>query len=122
MNSTIINMVDRMKDADDRMLETLFASEPLADDGFSARIETRIRRRLWVRRLTLPVAAIIGGSIAIKPLATLLTLVFELTSLLPSEFTQKLASSALPVPTPTTLVLGGVLVALVVAGARMLED
>ena len=58
-------MVDRMKDAEDLKLESLFASDPIADGGFSTRIEKRIRRQLWVRRLALPVALIIGGSIAV---------------------------------------------------------
>ncbi len=60
-------MADAMKDAEDLMLEKLLASEPIADDGFSDRIVARVRRRLWFRRLTLPIAAAIGTSIAAKP-------------------------------------------------------
>ena len=48
-------MAEKLKDAEDRLLESLFASEPIADDGFSRRVVTRIRRRIWVRRLALPV-------------------------------------------------------------------
>ena len=64
-------MVEKLKDAEDRMLESMFQTRPIADDGFSRRVVTRIRRRLWVRRLTLPVAMLIGGAIAVEPLSQL---------------------------------------------------
>lgn len=67
MTSKIINMVERMKDDEDLALEALFASEPIADDGFSNRVLKRLRRRLWVRRLALPIAAAAGLSIALPP-------------------------------------------------------
>ena len=56
MTSKIINMADRMKDAEDRIFESLFAAEPIADEGFSDRIVKRIRRHIWIQRLTLPAA------------------------------------------------------------------
>ena len=62
MTSKIINMADKIKDADDRLLESMFAAEPIADAGFSVRIVKKIRRRLWVRRLALPLAAVIGAA------------------------------------------------------------
>ena len=52
---------------DDLALEALFASQPIADDGFSRRVIARVRRRQWVRRLALPIAVLMGGAIAAKP-------------------------------------------------------
>ena len=69
MKSKIINMAEKIKDAEDRLLESLFESPPLADDGFSTGIVRKINRQMWFRRLTLPFAAVIGGVIAFKPLA-----------------------------------------------------
>ena len=71
-------MADKIKDADDLMLESMFRSEPIADDGFSKRVVRRVRRKIWVRRLTLPIAAAIGVSIAAKPFAALVTSVVGL--------------------------------------------
>ena len=55
MISKIINMADKIKDAEDRLLESMFESPPLADDGFSVEIVRKVNRKLWFRRLTLPV-------------------------------------------------------------------
>ena len=78
-------MVDRMKDTEDRKLESLFAFDAILDAGFSARIEKRIRRQLWVRRLALPIAVLIGGAIAVKPLAGLVTSLMNFVSVLPAN-------------------------------------
>ena len=75
------------------MLESMFAAAPIADDGFSARIVGKVRRRLWLRRLALPVAALIGGTIAIKPLTTLVTLIASLSMLLPQQLLGRLMES-----------------------------
>ena len=56
MTSKIINMAEHIKDDADRMLESMFASDPVPDDGFSVRVVRKVRRRIWVRRLTLPIA------------------------------------------------------------------
>ncbi len=71
MTSKIINMADRQKDAEDQLLESLFADSAIADDGFSQSVVRRIRRQVWVRRLALPVAILIGGGIALEPLMEL---------------------------------------------------
>ena len=116
-------MVDRMKDAEDITLEALFASDTIPDKGFSARVEKRIRRRLWVRRLALPLAVLIGGLIAVKPLADLLTSFLKLASLLPASVSDNL--SALPagnLPQMSTIMLGAMLTVGVVLVARLLED
>ena len=72
MTSKIINMVERMKDDQDRALEALLRSEPIVDDGFSARVMGRIRRREWVLRLSLPVAFALGALLAVPPALRLL--------------------------------------------------
>ncbi len=123
MKSVIINMADRMKDAEDRKLESLFASDAITDDGFSARIEKRIRRQLWVRRLALPVALLIGGAIAVKPLANLLTALFRFISVLPENVSGNLGVvSSINLPQMSTIMLGGMLVLVAVMIMRMLED
>ena len=71
MTSKIINMAEHFRDDEDRMLETMFASDPIADDGFSVQVVKKVRRRIWVRRLTLPIATLVGSAIAFKPLAEL---------------------------------------------------
>lgn len=72
MISKIINMAEHLKDEDDRRLEQLFAIEPIADGDFSSKIlrkiHRRLRRRQWIRRLSLPVAILAGSTIAAKPL------------------------------------------------------
>lgn len=59
---------DRREDA---RLEELFKdfSPPLADDGFTASVMSRVQGRLWRRRLVLSCAAILGAIIAAAPLA-----------------------------------------------------
>ena len=123
MKSVIINMVDRMKDSTDLKLESLFASASLADDGFSVTIEKRIRRQLWVRRLTLPIAVLIGGLIAAKPLAGLVTALFKLAALVPANVGDNLAVvSSGSLPQLSTIIFGGVLVLAFVGLTRLLES
>lgn len=119
MISKIIIMAERIKDAEDRLLESMFASPPLADDGFSVRVVKGLNRRLWLRRLTLPTAAIIGGVIAIKPLSGLVVLLSGLSSLIPAE-TISVASNS--IPQFQTVVLGAVLLAVCLFSTRFLED
>ncbi len=119
MTSKIINMAEKIKDAEDRFLESMFDSAPIADDGFSATIVRKIRRRLWLRRLALPVAALIGGTIAIKPLAGLVTAAVRLSSLLPQEL---LTATTAFFPQVQTIVLGAMLLAACLLGLRALDD
>jgi hypothetical protein len=119
LKSKIINMAEHLKDADDRLLESLFASEPLADDGFSERIVRRIRRRLWVRRFALAAALSFGGVIALKPTLALSGFVLRQV---------QNVSGGLPgidlnaIPSTTMLVGGALLFLVTVLGARLLED
>ncbi len=116
-------MADRMKDAQDLKLESLFASEAIADNGFSARIQKRLRRQLWVRRLTLPTAVMIGGAIAIKPLVGLITALPKLFSALPAGVSSNLQQvSNASLPQLPTIMLGSMLIIVVVMVTRMLEE
>jgi len=119
LTSKIINMAEKIKDAEDRLLESLFESPPLADDGFSARIVSRVNRQLWFRRLTLPVAAVLGGAVAFKPLAGLVTALANLSSLIPEDVVIGATSS---IPQFQTVVLGAILLAVGLLSLRFLED
>jgi hypothetical protein len=112
-------MAEKMQDAEDRLLESLFQSEPIADDGFSGRIVGRIRRQMWVRRLALPVAMIVGAAIAIKPATQLLTVGSKIFGSLPTE--SLLPSSAMASQLPI-LVMAGIGLAIVMLTFRMLEE
>ncbi|MCJ7592444.1 MAG: hypothetical protein MUO51_13925 [Woeseiaceae bacterium] len=112
-------MAERIKDAEDRLLESMFASPPLADDGFSVRVVRKINRRLWLRRLTLPIATIIGGFIAFKPLSGLVAVLSSLSSLIPTD-TINMATSS--IPQFQTVVLGAILLAVCLLSTRLLDN
>ena len=90
MESKIINMADRLKDEEDRKLESLFASEPIADDGFSSRVMARVRRQIWVRRLSLPLAFVLGASIAARPLMQLVDALAGMLEFIPRTLASNL--------------------------------
>ena len=119
MTSKIINMADRIKDEQDRLLESMFASEPIADDGFTVNVVKKLRRRIWLRRLTLPVATLIGALVSFKPLTELVTVLIGLAQLIPQDVVD---TSALALPQLPMLVLGGMLLATCMIGLRFLED
>ncbi len=111
-------MADTMKDAEDLMFEKLLGSEPIADNGFSDRVVARVRRRLWVRRLTLPVAAAIGTSIAARPVLSLLeSLRGLLETVVPAD-----AAAVPALPSLPLLVGGALLFVAVVAAVQFVED
>ena len=115
-------MAERLKDSEDLKLEALFRSEPLEDDGFSSRVVTRVRRRIWVQRLSLPIAFVIGGAIAAKPFLQLVTLVRTVTAQIPQGLT---SFSDLPLASTiqgSTIVLGFMLLAVMMMIARVLEE
>ncbi len=129
MTSKIINMVEKLKDAEDRMLESMFQARPIADDGFSRRVVTRIRRRLWVRRLTLPVAMLIGGAIAVKPLSQLavaasklLTVVPEGVLEMPVSWLPQMEAAVFGVSLTQMVVLGGMTLAAALLGTRLIVE
>ncbi len=113
-------MADSMRDSEDARLEQLFASEPIADNGFSMGIVRRLRRRLWIRRLALPVAAAVGASIAFEPLVTLAISLGNVLQALPVPVNVETAAQYLP--SLPMLVTGGVLFAAMLVGIRLLED
>jgi len=119
LTSKIINMAERLKDAEDRMLESLLRSTPIVDDGFSHRIITRIRRRLWLRRLALPVAMFVGGVIAIEPATQILVASSKLMTVVPQGLFELPASW---IPQMQIVVLGAMLLAAGMLGIRMLEE
>ena len=112
-------MAERIKDAEDRLLESLFASGSINDDGFSDRIVRRIRRQMWIRRLTLPTAVLVGAAVALKPATQLLAVIPTLIGALPQDLVE---IPAVAVPQLPIVLLGGTLLAIVVLTARMLEE
>jgi len=108
-----------MKDKDELALEALFRSEPIADDGFSRRVMTRVRRRIWLQRLTLPVAALIGGAIAFQPLVQLIAALGGVLGNMPVE---SLAMSPDSVPQLSTFILGACFVVAALFFLPALED
>ena len=119
MTSKIINMAERIKDDEDRLLESMFASEPIADNGFSEQIVRRVRHKLLVRRLTVPVAALIGGAIAFKPISALAAAAYQLLLLLPDEL---VVSATNNLPSIQFVVTGGLILVATILGLNMLED
>ena len=112
-------MAEKIKDAEDRMLESLFASESVADDGFSATIVKQINRKLWLRRLTLPIAALIGGLIAFKPLMGLITLLSGFVSATQVDLVGPIQAA---LPQTPLLAVGALLLAAGMIGTRIIED
>jgi len=117
--SKIINMAEKLKDAEDRMLESMFRTEQIEDDGFSRRVVTRIRRRIWVQRLSLPIAMLIGGAIAIKPAMQLMVAATKLLTVVPQGW---LVVPATWLPQMQLVVLGAMLLAASMLGMRMLQE
>ena len=119
MKSKIIIMADKIKDAEDKFLESLFSAETIADDGFSERVVVKIRRRQWLQRLTLPIAATIGAAIAFKPAVAVFSIATQLMVAVPGEV---MASATTWIPPLQLVVTGGMLLAVAMFGLRMLED
>jgi hypothetical protein len=112
-------MAERIKDEQDRLLESMFESAPIADDGFSGQIVSRIKRKLWVRRLALPVAALLGGLIAFKPMAALLKGIYGLLVSMPAELVPSLSGS---LPSLQLIVTGALILFVTLFSLNMLED
>jgi len=120
--SKIINMADKLKDEEDRKLESLFRSDSINDDGFSVRVVSRVRRRIWVRRLSLPIALVIAIAVGAKPLLQLAEIIPGLLGSFPVE---AIGLDRFPIdglPQMSTIIMGAVLLATVMMIGRMLED
>ena len=116
-------MAERMKDNDDLRLESLFASESITDNGFSTSVMKRVRRQIWVRRLALPVAFVVGAAIAFKPLVGLVTVLGGLFTAIPDGLEAK--ASLIPadlMPAGTTILLGVMAIMAVTMIGKMLEE
>jgi len=112
-------MADKIKDAEDEFLESLLGAEAIADDGFSDRIVVKIRRRQWLRNLMLPVAATIGAAIAFKPAMALVSIAAKFVAVIPGEL---MASATDWIPSLQLVVTGGLLLAVILFGLRLLEE
>ena len=119
MTSKIISMAEHMKDAQDRMLESMLASAPIADDGFSAKVVRKVRRRMMLRRLSLPIAVLIGGIVAFKPFSAMVGFAYQLLLQMPDEL---VASAVDSLPTVQLLVTGGLVLCAAIFSLSMLED
>ena len=114
-------MVERMKDEQDKKLEALFrtpAMAKIADDGFSERVMRRVRRRVRIRRWTLPIAAGIGGLIAFEPAMQLLELLPLLADLVPQEL-KVIPADLLQLP---TFFSGLLAVGAMMLAVKLIED
>jgi hypothetical protein len=112
-------MADKTSDVEDRLLESVFRAEPIADDGFCNRIVARIRRRIWLSRLAVPVAAVIGGAIAIKPAAALVKMLVQILGVAPAQIINVPLKF---MPQIQLVVLGGMLFAVALVLLRFLDE
>ena len=115
-------MADRIKDEDDLALEAMFRSDPIRDDGFSAQVTGRVRRQIWVRRLSLPLGISVGLAISAKPIIQLASVIPGLVN---SVFGRTVSLDQLPLdglPQATTVLLGASLVMAVMLASRILEE
>ena len=115
-------MAERLKDKEDLKLEALFRSEPVRDDGFSARIESRIRRQMWIRRLSLPTAFVVGALIAAKPVMQLAGLVPKVVGIVPQGVLSSFDLSLSGLFQGPTIILGILLLGATLMIGQMLED
>jgi len=122
LTSKIINMAERMKDKEDLRLEAMFRSAPVPDDGFTTRVVSRIRRRIWVRRLSLPIAVAVGAAISAGPILEVVKVVPALINpLFGSTFNiERLVAADLP--QISTFLFGAGLVAVIFLASKALED
>lgn len=112
-------MAEKTKDPTDRMLESMFRSEPIADDGFSKKVVSKIRRTIWVQRLALPIGMLIGAAIAVKPASELVAVAPRLFNLVPPEVMSVPMSFLPQLP---IVVMGGMLVAVGLAFFQSLAE
>lgn len=115
-------MAERLKDSEDRKLEALFRPDPVPDDGFSARVVMRVRRRLWVRRLSLPVAFVMGGLVALKPALQLVGVASKLMAAVPQTLANTFVQPLDGMFQGTTIILGIMLLGAILMIGRILEE
>ena len=115
-------MVERLKDKEDLKLESLFRSESVPDDGFSAKVVSRVRRRMWIQRLSLPTALVVGGLIAVKPLIQLAGLVPKIVGIVPQGLVSSIDLPLGALLQAPTVILGIMLLGGMMMIGRILED
>ena len=115
-------MAEKLKDEADRKLESLFKTEAVRDDGFSVQVINRVRRQIWVRRLAMPIAILLGVVIAAKPLMQLSRIVADLVAAVPLDIGGFDSAALIGMPQLSTIILGIMLLATVLMASRMLED
>jgi len=119
LTSKIINMAERMKDEQDRLLESMFESSPIADDGFSETIVRRIRRKLWIRRVIMPTAVLLGGLVAYQPLAALVKGLYPLLLSGQGDLVPSLSES---LPSLQLIITGALVLVVALFSLNMIED
>ncbi len=115
-------MAERLKDEEDLKLEALFRSEPVQDDGFSARVVSRVQRQMWVQRLSLPAAIVIGAIFAAKPFFQLVEFIPQIVGMVPRGMANIVDLPLDGMPQLSTIVLGVMLLAVTMMIGRMLEE
>lgn len=115
-------MADRRKDEADQKLGMLFASDPIADNGFSEQVVKRVRHRMWVQRLSMPVAIAVGAAIAAKPLLQLIDAIPDLLAVIPVSISGLDSVSVSSLPPSSTILLGAMLLGAVLMVSQILED
>ena len=112
-------MADKTSDAVDRLLASAFAAEPIADDGFSSRIVSKLRCRIWINRLALPVAIVVGAAFALKPAVQIANALLPLLNVVPVEIARVPMEF---LPQIQLVVLGGMAFAAGVTLVKMFEE
>lgn len=119
-------MVDRLRDKEDLRLDALFKSDPVPDLDFSQLVMKRLRRQMWIRRLTMPMAVFMGGLIAFKPASDLIVTVSKVITAPPIDLT--IVSVDIPslsvgwLPQMTTIVFTAAIALVALILAPTLED
>jgi len=119
LKSKIINMADKTSDAEDRLLKSVFDSAPIPDSGFSKKVVFKIRRRIWINRLALPVAAVVGAAFALKPATQLIVALLPLLDVVPIDI---VSAPMQLLPQLQTIVLGGMMFAAGVTLFKIIEE
>ncbi len=115
-------MAERLKDDADLKLEALFRSETVRDDGFSASVMVRVRRHMWVRRLSLPIAIAIGAVFTVKPLVQLTASIPKIVGIVPQGLANIIDLPLDGMLQGTIIIPGIMLLAAMLMIGRMLED
>ena len=115
-------MAERLKVEEDLKLEALFRSEPVQDDGFSVNVVSRVRRQMWVQRLSLPAAFVIGAIFAAKPFIQFVEFIPQIVGMVPQGVASIVDLPLDGMPQLSTIVLGVMLLAVTMMIGRILED